>query len=692
MSDFEILPHQTSHRYEPRHAPAREPSALPPIDSVRPPEPTEPWTPDVPAPLAMPSPLPGLFISAGIEEPTPMVGARGAVSSAGEQAADKYNAHHSQQIDRFEALTHGASVGAADVMVWQAAHHLNPDGKIGRDTLAAAAHDHAHGAAKHGAGDPRERGQGAAPGDALDHGGPAHDTTSGLAGETGAAGAPPVVPQLGHDALASADAEAPKEKEPGEVNHAGDSSKIDVVDPHPAAEKQAAQPKKGASGLDSIEDYATTKRVEQLHAEEIFADVPANFDSKKHAFDGLNAAVHARQRAQAKLDAAKAPEAREAAQKQVAEAQQKVETTTEQLKDFLVDQELRKDPQGKQLLKKLKVAKAHHDDGQVQEINAALDQIRSQLRAQVDAMKHGDAGHENESVFAPEETEVTTHDFVFADGEHVKVSDHVVSYATTAPLGVDSDSEETKADKSASHAAVEAQMTNADLGSSRTKILKAVSGFEGGFDSVNSYDKKQVTWGFVQWAGGSHSDLTQALAVIKKSYPDAFERNFQAYGIDVVKDQLVITSPDGTGQLVGDEAAAAIAKNPRLAAALSHAGRDEDVQKGEVKAADQIEIEAALAMPVPVGKTKIPVGQIITSEYGVGVLANTYVHSGSGAALRIAREALENVTASHPYKPDNDEWAAQAENAIIAALASADADRAAHLAKALNQSRGSFKP
>ena len=450
-----------------------------------------------------------------------------------------------------------------------------------------------------------------------------------------------------------------------------------------------------ARGISAVEDHGKTTTEEILRPEEIFRDVGKNTVHKKQAFNSLSAAVKTRQHAQAKLNNATTPKAREAAEKELAAAAAQVTVATEHLKEFIVESRLPEDLQIKDLKDQLRDAKRHHDTAQATQIKAALQvaeqEARARIRAEVDAMKHSDRGHEGESAFEPEKTEVGHHDFVFPDGEHVKVRDHVVAYATTAALGVDSDADETKAEKKQSRADVQTRMDEAGLSNSKAKILKAISGFEGGFDTVNTYDRAKVTWGFVQWTGGSHSDLTKALTIIKQSCPEAFARSFQAYGIDIEKDRLVISPPDGSGQLVGAEAAEALMKNPLLAAALSHAGRDKDVQKGEVKAAEQIEIEAALEMKVKAEKHEISTKQLITSEYGVGLLANTYVHSGSGAAQSMVQSGLAGFVAEHGFHPDDDAWATRAEAAIVALIAAHDSDRAAQLATMLNKERGSFK-
>lgn len=446
---------------------------------------------------------------------------------------------------------------------------------------------------------------------------------------------------------------------------------------HTAAHELAHAARPAAAVDTTITDHERHDSVEMLHAEEIFRDVPANTVAKKQAFNRLNKAVHAVKKAERVAATAKTPKAEAA----LAAARAEVVAATEGIKAFIVDARLGP------LKRQLKAAIKRKDAAKILELKEAIATRQDELHTEVENMKHTDAGHTDESVFTPIATDVTHHDFVFADGEHVRVRDHVVAYATTVPFGVDSEG-------ATDHAQVRKVMATAGLSASRRKILQEISGFEGGFDTVNTYDRAKVTWGFVQWTGGSESDLTQTLTIIKRRHPDAFAKSFQAYGIDVVRDQLVITPPGGGAAIKGDEAAKAIMKNPRLAAVLAHAGRNQEIQKGEVEAAAEIEIDHALSMRIPLGTGKhaatIAARTLITSEYGVGVLANTFVHSGSGTAKDVMKAALAGYLAKHPYIAGNEAWRAGAEAVVVKALGAHDSDRAASLRKRLSTDAGSF--
>lgn len=598
----------------------------------------------------------------------------------------------------FEALTGVPPSDDERVKAWQAAHGVPPTGLVRRLTIAAARAAGKPDAAHHGGGAAPRTDAKPVDAAAVAVNAPAASAAHhGHTPEEVAEEQTVYLPEEGAEPLAAEPSAiaAPHESAPASAGavEGTEAAGATVLAAAPAsaetsAAKEAATDDGG--GLDAVTDNVTTTHASILHAEEIFRDVPANTVAKKTVFVQLNKAWKQERQAEAALANAKDPKAREKAEAALSKAKELVEQKTRAMKAFLAKASKPSNERLDDLKKQLRATSKKKDPSGYAAISARIAAIEAQLikerSEQIDAMKHTEPGHESESVFVPTDTEITHHDFVFPDGQHVKVSDHVVAYATTVSFGVDSDGP-------VNHAEVKTVMQSAGLSSSKLAILQAISGFEGGFDTVNTYDRAKVTWGFVQWTGGSASDLTAALTIIKQEYPKAFARNFQAYGIDVVKNQIVITLPDGTPPIVGKEAADAIMRNPKLAAALAHAGRDEDVKKGEVKAAAHIEIDKALAMTLLAGKGhKLTAGDIITSEYGVGLLSNTFVHSGSGAAHRKAQRALDHYVSDKPYAASDEAWAAGAEAAILSAYAAADSDRAASLKKILKTARGSFTP
>ena len=445
------------------------------------------------------------------------------------------------------------------------------------------------------------------------------------------------------------------------------------------------------AGLADLTQTVATKRERILHPEEIFGDVPENPSSKRQAFSDYNKAVKEVEHAEAQSAGAGTDREQAAAERRLNAARRNKDAVLARVKAIIVERLVRGDRKRKALTQELQEAKRKHAGAE------RLVLLRSQLAtyerdlrvdavAKTAAMTHTEVGHETESVFEPVETEVHTFEVTFPGGESERLRDRSVSYATVAPEGVEG--VQSGRDRRAARGEVEATMEAAGLSAAKRKILQTISGFEGGFDAVNTYDKKQVTWGFVQWAGGAKSDLTDALSFIKRTHRNAFRDQLQRYGIDVVADTLVVKRQEGD-VLKGNEAAAAIQADPKLAAVLMHAGQDPEIQKGEVGAAAAIEIDKMMAKITKAGKHEVAFDKLFTSEYGVGLLANTAVHRGPKKAQRAIGQALASYLKEHPYEA-SEEWFAGAEAACIDALAALDAQRAVTLGK-LDQSRGSYQ-
>lgn len=241
------------------------------------------------------------------------------------------------------------------------------------------------------------------------------------------------------------------------------------------------------------------------------------------------------------------------------------------------------------------------------------------------------------------------------------------------------------------------------LGPSTKKILAIISRFEGGFSALNTWDVADVTFGMVQWTTGAsgHGDLIRALTIMKQAAPDAFAARLTRYGIDVAPTGLVLTRPDGT-VLTGVPAAKAVQSDPKLAAVLAAAGADPALQAAELRAANEIEVAGALtsrlsvtfpaaakgAKPTTAG---IPVSALITSELGVGVLANHTVHGGFPKS-ELEHAASAYVAAHHVQPGAVGTWGPQSEADLIAAITKGiDADRVAVMRKELNSAAGSFR-
>jgi hypothetical protein len=115
-------------------------------------------------------------------------------------------------------------------------------------------------------------------------------------------------------------------------------------------------------------------------------------------------------------------------------------------------------------------------------------------------------------------------------------------------------------------------------------VLIKVSGCEGGFDAINTWDTGYVSVGFIQFITGetgTGNSLIRVLARMKadeqriskqRRHVNEFDRYFAGHGVDVRDDQLYVRDPC-TGQvLTGAAAVQLIIDDKRLTAIFQDAG------------------------------------------------------------------------------------------------------------------------
>lgn len=468
-----------------------------------------------------------------------------------------------------------------------------------------------------------------------------------------------------------------------------------------------------AAALASVTVVDKTKEEMLLHPQEMFALVPRNSPAKEAAFSAVNKAVRRLRGAEKKVQAATAsgkPKQIAAATAEFEAAEKGVETGVETVKAFILRSLKSDDAKYRSFTKKETGAKAKlanlekpsmkalspadqaKHDVQVAALKSTVADLDSKIKSEEAALSaQVDAGN-----YRSQSTERHYYT-VTVDGETVNMHDHIEAYATTMASGVEG---KAKGEGSGNVASV---VETSGLSASRKKILKTISHAEGGFTAVNTWDRARLTWGFVQWAGGSNSDLTAVLSIIKEVSPDAFQARFAKYGIDVVDNgvdkKLVVTNGSGTA-VKGPAAASAVQSSPLLTAIMSRAGMDPEIQKAEVKAADQVEIQRPIDQPLNIKftvpnstlpkKTKvIRLGDVLTSEYAVGVLVDQTVHGGMPSFLDRATAALQKFVDDNDVEAaDVKTWAGQAEAAMLPtviqwqarakAIADAGCSKAAH--------------
>jgi hypothetical protein len=183
-----------------------------------------------------------------------------------------------------------------------------------------------------------------------------------------------------------------------------------------------------------------------------------------------------------------------------------------------------------------------------------------------------------------------------------------------------------------------------------TRVMRAISLLEGGFDSINTYDTGYISVGFIQFAAledgsGSLSDL---LSYEKKNAPDAFAQDFRAFGIDVTDaGTLVAVDPSTGAELVGKEAVRKVVDEKRLAAVFHLAGmRSLSFRAAQLYVAKRnyypadLPVQATVNGQILTGK----VSDVILSEAGLATLFDRKVNTGN---IRTLNDVMSQTMAKY---------------------------------------------
>ncbi|MBC8064411.1 MAG: hypothetical protein H7Y17_06255, partial [Chlorobia bacterium] len=122
---------------------------------------------------------------------------------------------------------------------------------------------------------------------------------------------------------------------------------------------------------------------------------------------------------------------------------------------------------------------------------------------------------------------------------------------------------------------VDALIKLAGVTPSESRVMKAVSILEGGFDSVNTYDTGYVSVGFIQFASlkDGAGSLGKMLLDYKAKDPEGFQRDFRKFGLDVSGPGVLVALNWQTGfEAYGPDANRRIIEDKRLIAAFQRAG------------------------------------------------------------------------------------------------------------------------
>jgi len=244
---------------------------------------------------------------------------------------------------------------------------------------------------------------------------------------------------------------------------------------------------------------------------------------------------------------------------------------------------------------------------------------------------------------------------------------------------------------------VQQAIDRAPFSQSTKNVLLATSANEGSFSSINGYDKKGISFGLIQLAGGRSGDtLSVFLDGLKKQHPQVFQETLQSYGIDVERGakgpEIVVRQPDGN-TLRGQAAAEKIGTDPKLAAALSASGLRPEVQDSQVAFAKRNYLDSQRGATVSVGGQSVKISELITSERGNGLLFDRSVQEGVGGARRALTTVVDTYLEKNPGARLSDEAVrAEIEAAYLSSVLGRESlkGRNAHIVAATSDKRGSY--
>ncbi|HEY0705426.1 MAG TPA: hypothetical protein VGG33_01440 [Polyangia bacterium] len=279
--------------------------------------------------------------------------------------------------------------------------------------------------------------------------------------------------------------------------------------------------------------------------------------------------------------------------------------------------------------------------------------------------------------------EIQTTYQVRADGKDIRIMDDVQSYATTHRSGL-----VTIGKRESVGPVIDA--TN--LSESTKVILKATSASEGDFSSINGYDRMNLSFGYIQFAGGASGQmLPRALQKFKDQDAAGFQAALGRFGIDVTGKPPTLVCQDHNGtELRGEEAARFIGSDPQLAAVLAASGT-----RMSMKTA-QVEVSARILTDIrthSVASADVKVSDVITSEYGNGLLYDRCVNLGPGGTQRALDDIVRMYLKDNPSVDLKNDPARAAIEAAFITWAEAQAPaRAKHISASTDHEPGSFVP
>lgn len=191
-------------------------------------------------------------------------------------------------------------------------------------------------------------------------------------------------------------------------------------------------------------------------------------------------------------------------------------------------------------------------------------------------------------------------------------------------------------------AEIASTLTRLALDPSAARVLAAVSAFEGGFDTVQTYDRGKFTWGFIQFT--ATGGLPRLLMNLKAWHPELFTELFTSSGVDIDNGQIVIQL-DGRSSR-GRAAYDRLHDDPATWAPFLRASGVPAVQDAQVRTAYEAFYQHPLSLTLALGRRHITLAELFADdEYGRAVVCDRSVNRGVGAMILLFGRSAQHVRA-----------------------------------------------
>ncbi|MBX2843311.1 MAG: LysM peptidoglycan-binding domain-containing protein [Flammeovirgaceae bacterium] len=212
------------------------------------------------------------------------------------------------------------------------------------------------------------------------------------------------------------------------------------------------------------------------------------------------------------------------------------------------------------------------------------------------------------------------------------------------------------------------------LDQSMAEGLKYVSAHEGNFDAINSYDKANFSWGFIQFAGkggGTNGSLGAVIATMKQSQPQLFAEFFQKVGIDidiVMKNGEVhdgnlkifdLKATTGKNEVQGLDAEIALKADKQLYGAFIRAAYHQSMYEAQIERSVIGYVKPALSIKTDINTGRLQLkdvvlNSIIRSPMGCATMVDLTVNQWINKTRDVFQSAIEKVARSRNLHSPNE--------------------------------------